>query len=233
MIDIEELKNLADDLDMWGYYLGKRGQNRRYKCPFNHEESNKNLSVKNNSWHCFSCGEGGDIIKLVQKMYSLSFKNAVIKICQDFKLEGIFADKAVDLQHIEERRQLRAKLKARQEKFEKDKMNMFNRMVHIDDMLETIIDELSPNGRDLKVYSYSKDIDLAFEFIQLKHRLDAILDFLICRTVSKNADNDFIFDLLNCDTFETKESYDNAVDKIFKMLINGDLDLWGDHENNE
>ncbi len=227
MIDINEIKENATALGMWEYYLGKRGSNKRFKCPFNLAESNHNLCVKNNSWHCFSCGEGGDIIKLVQKMYQLSFKNAAIKICQDFGLNCIANPTKIDIEHIEERRRIRELMRAEQRAFEEDKKKKFQELVNREKILSEIIDKISLNDQNYICYSYSDDIDFVMELIEIRERVTALLDFLVCRTATRDASNSFIFDLLgeNCST--TKEINKNAIDKLYKMLIKGDFDIYG------
>jgi len=47
-------------------------------CPF-HDERTPSFNVRPQLglWHCFGCGEGGDVISFVQKINSLSFAEAV------------------------------------------------------------------------------------------------------------------------------------------------------------
>ena len=47
-------------------------------CPF-HDERTPSFHVRPSQgfWHCFGCGEGGDVISFVQKVDSLSFTEAV------------------------------------------------------------------------------------------------------------------------------------------------------------
>lgn len=230
MIDIEELKNSADSLGMWDYYLGKKSHNGRYKCPFNATERQYNISVKNNTWHCFSCGDGGDIIKLVQKMYQLSFKNAVKKICQDFNLGDNEGLTAVDIKHIEERRLQREILKLKREKFEEKKKAVFQNLIRLEHSLTELIDDKSLNGRNYITYSYSDDINEVFDLIKIYNRVSALLDFVVCKSIVKNSDNAFIFELLGSEGFETKESYNSAVDKLFRLILKGDLDIYGEED---
>lgn len=59
-------------------------------CPF-HNDGNPSLSVnsKQNYFHCFSCGTGGDNIKFVQLYFTLPFDKAVKKIDEDFGLHNL------------------------------------------------------------------------------------------------------------------------------------------------
>ncbi len=53
----------------------------KYKCPL-HNEDTPSFTVfkKDNHWRCFGCGEGGDPIDLVMKLYNLPFVEAVKKL---------------------------------------------------------------------------------------------------------------------------------------------------------
>jgi len=51
-------------------------------CPF-HDDKNPSMKV-DNRFHCFGCGEDGDVIDFVGKLYSLSPKQAAEKLAHDF-----------------------------------------------------------------------------------------------------------------------------------------------------
>lgn len=61
-------------------------------CPF-HGERTPSLRVyrESNSFHCFGCGAHGDVISFVQKLFDLSFPDALRKIDADFGL-NIYGD---------------------------------------------------------------------------------------------------------------------------------------------
>ena len=47
-------------------------------CPFHDEKTPSfNIRPQLGHWHCFGCGEGGDVISFVQKINHLSFVEAV------------------------------------------------------------------------------------------------------------------------------------------------------------
>lgn len=58
--------------------LRGRGDALKGLCPF-HEEKTPSFTVNTsrNLWHCFGCGEGGDVIAFLQKAHSLPFVDAV------------------------------------------------------------------------------------------------------------------------------------------------------------
>lgn len=50
----------------------------KMKCPF-HDEKTASFIVfpQKQTFHCFGCGEGGDVIAFIQKLHSLDFKRAI------------------------------------------------------------------------------------------------------------------------------------------------------------
>ena len=51
-------------------------------CPF-HDDSTPSMKV-DKRYHCFGCGEDGDVINFVQKLFDLSPKKAAQKLAYDF-----------------------------------------------------------------------------------------------------------------------------------------------------
>ena len=73
-IDIERLKQI--DICDVATKLGLVLKNGKTLC-FLHPDHNPRLCFSsNNQWHCFGCGEGGDVISLVQKRKECSFREA-------------------------------------------------------------------------------------------------------------------------------------------------------------
>lgn len=54
-------------------------------CPF-HSEKTPSMKVHNAYFHCFGCGESGDVITLTRKLFGLGFETAVAKLDSDFCL---------------------------------------------------------------------------------------------------------------------------------------------------
>jgi DNA primase len=77
---LEDIKARTDIVDFISGYvqLKKSGQNWKGLCPF-HQEKTPSFTVSQSKqiFHCFGCGEGGDVITFLLKHDRLSFHEAV------------------------------------------------------------------------------------------------------------------------------------------------------------
>ena len=85
VIKIKESLTMRDVLGRYGF-----SANRRIPCPL-HGGRNNNFEIKDNGWRCYSRCGCGDTISFVQKMFDLSFQDALRKIDADFGL-NIYGD---------------------------------------------------------------------------------------------------------------------------------------------
>ncbi len=87
---IDDLKLQIDIVDVVGreVKLKKSGSNYMGLCPF-HSEKTPSFSVNEEKqfYHCFGCGEHGDVIKFVQNHYKLSFMEAVEKLAGEYGIK--------------------------------------------------------------------------------------------------------------------------------------------------
>src|ERR1700753_4263033 len=82
--DIAAVRERSLIADVIGEYLQLRpsaGGNLKGLCPFHQERTPSfNVTPGKELYHCFSCGEGGDVIKFVMRMETLQFGEAVERL---------------------------------------------------------------------------------------------------------------------------------------------------------
>ena len=84
--EIALVRERAEIVSLVSRYVSvrKAGKNFVALCPF-HPDKNPSMTVspEKNLFHCFACGEGGDIFKFLMKIENLSFPEAVEKIAAE------------------------------------------------------------------------------------------------------------------------------------------------------
>ena len=77
---LEELRSRTDILEIVSSYFDVRLKGRNYMglCPFHSEKTPSFcVYVDTNSFYCFGCGLGGDVISFVMLMEKMQYKEAV------------------------------------------------------------------------------------------------------------------------------------------------------------
>lgn len=77
---IKQALTVPQVLTHYGYRVSKR-----MKCPI-HGGDGLNFEVKEKTWKCYSQCGNGDVIELVQKLFGISFQDALEKLDCDFGL---------------------------------------------------------------------------------------------------------------------------------------------------
>lgn len=78
--------NLGEAAEHYGIEINRYG---KALCPF-HNDRHPSMVVYDDHYHCFACGEHGDVIDLVANLYGLPVLDAANKLAHDF---GISQDK--------------------------------------------------------------------------------------------------------------------------------------------
>ncbi len=77
---IEDIKDKLDIATVIGRYvqLKKSGTNLKGLCPFHHEKTSSFMvSPAKQIWHCFGCGEGGDVLGFIKRYENVEFREAL------------------------------------------------------------------------------------------------------------------------------------------------------------
>ena len=81
----QDIKDRVDLKDLVRYYGLEVDRGGFACCPF-HNERHPSFKVYEDHYHCFGCGEHGDHVDFVQKLYGLSNIEAAKQINKDFGL---------------------------------------------------------------------------------------------------------------------------------------------------
>lgn len=81
---IKQRVNIQQAAARYGYEQNRAGFIR---CPF-HNDKTPSLKIypNSNSYYCFGCGVGGDVISFIMHLFRLDFTGAIIRLDEDFGL---------------------------------------------------------------------------------------------------------------------------------------------------
>ena len=130
-LDIERV------VSFYGYEPNKQGF---VNCPF-HSEKTASCKIypKSNSFYCFGCGAGGDVISFVRLLYGLDFGQACLRLEADFGLVGGQSSASPELSEKAKKRNAeKAEYKALKERF------VYYRQIIRDNAPKAVGEPLSP-----------------------------------------------------------------------------------------
>ena len=87
---MEELKQKNNLVEVASSYisLDRKGNNHWACCPFHHERTPSfSINEAEQFYHCFGCGESGDVVKFVKEMESTDFMGAIRILATRAKME--------------------------------------------------------------------------------------------------------------------------------------------------
>ncbi len=86
----EEIRNAADIVQVIGEHVQLKRAGAKYTglCPF-HSEKTPSFTVfpQTQSFHCFGCGESGDVFAFLMKQQHLSFPEAIRELAAHYGVE--------------------------------------------------------------------------------------------------------------------------------------------------
>ena len=135
--EIKAAVKMPELLRFYGFNLNAKN---RMPCPF-HNGKDNNFGVKDNFYHCFVCGEKGDIFTFMQKVFELSFSEALTKLNDDFAVglpigEKLTRSKQMELgrKSYERKKQIKAE-EERKARIDKEYWAAYDRWLALDNIV--------------------------------------------------------------------------------------------------
>ena len=159
-------------LSMYGY---PTPHGRRIPCPL-HNGVKPNFAYKDHFFKCYVCGETGDVISFVEKLYGLDFMDACRKLDTDFGL-GLNVGGEIDREKQLEAEQIAAQRKRAERerrKRQQDALRAYHSALDEWVMLDTV--------RDLHAPETPYD-DITDEYATAVKRIDYVAYLVDCAEI--------------------------------------------------
>ena len=112
---VEQIKDTVKMHNILHKYAIKCNKGGFICCPF-HKEKTASMKIYDSSYHCFGCGEHGDVIDFVRKYEQIGFKEAFEKLGGDTKPLGFKESLELYDRKKQEQKERREKEKRREER---------------------------------------------------------------------------------------------------------------------
>lgn len=154
MLIPDRIKSSVSALDACSRYGIEVNRAGFARCPFHSSGNERTPSMKvyrgDRGCYCFSCHRGMDVIGLVQALFNLPFRDACVKLNEDFGLGLSIGKHLSKSQKIAANKELWERKKAK-EKVEQDHralIDEFNRAVTLLRVMEEEVETQAPTDRD-------------------------------------------------------------------------------------
>lgn len=178
----DQIKQTLSLREIVEFYVGKPNKyTKRYKCPFNHNESHCNLEVKDKYWRCFSCNLSGDEIEFVKLLFNFdNFQQALTKIANDFGLRQYNGNDPQYKRHVREIKNKRNKDKWKNKIYDKYIKNIYNKLVARQNELESLIVANSPyNTKNLGKYRHTEHPDIVIKSVKKYNANETLVKIML------------------------------------------------------
>ena len=101
--DIQAIKDRIDPIAVISRYvaLKKAGASYKGKCPFHKDDTPSFVvNAEKGLWHCFGCGEGGDIVSFVMKIERIPFVDAARRLAAEAGVDFQTAEDSGDRERL-------------------------------------------------------------------------------------------------------------------------------------
>lgn len=142
--------SMEDILQEYGIQI-KRSM---FHCPF-HKDSNASAKAYDKTFYCFSCNKTGDLIQFVQYLFKISFKDAMQKINEDFRL-GLESNIKVDYEKIKKINSQRKRNEELFNKLNKKYISICNDRINLIKKINELKREITCKNWEEKVFKISR-----------------------------------------------------------------------------
>lgn len=125
-----------------------------FHCPF-HKDENASAKAYDKTFYCFSCNKTGDLIQFVQYLFNISFKEAMQKINEDFRL-GLESNIKVDYEKIKKINSQRKRNEELFNKLNKKYISICNDRINLIKKINELKREITCKNWEEKVFKISR-----------------------------------------------------------------------------